>query len=88
MKLNKIKTLNEAISEISDVDQGVVGIVYADAIRETENKKKMIDRAFKDRKLEMPNEDRFAHEKVNATKEMKKMQLAESLFTEWVDRIH
>lgn len=85
MKLNKIKTLNEAISEISDVDQGVVGIVYADAIRETENKKKMIDKAFKDRKLEMPNEDRFAHEKMNATKEMKKMQLAESLFTEWVD---
>ena len=86
MKLNKIKTLNEAISEISDVDQGVVGIVYADAIRETENKKKIIDRAFKDRKLEMPNEDRFAHEKVTATKEMKKMQLAESLFTEWVDQ--
>ena len=86
MKLKKIKTLNEAISEISDVDQGVVGIVYADAIRETENKRQMIDKAFKDRKIEMPNEDRFAHEKVNATKEMKKMQLAESLFTEWVDQ--
>ena len=85
MKLKKLKTLNEAIAEISDTDQGVVGIVYADAIRETKNKKEMIDRAFKDRKLELPNEDRFAHEKVNATKEMKKMQLAESLFTEWVD---
>lgn len=85
MKLKKIKTLTEAISEISDVDQGVVGIVFADAIRETENKKKMIDKAFKDRKIEMPNEDRFAHEKVNATREMKKMQLAESLFTEWLD---
>ena len=85
MKLKKLKTLNEAIAEISDTDQGVVGIVYADAIRETKNKKEMIDRAFKDRKIELPNEDRFAHEKVNATKEMKKMQLAESLFTEWVD---
>ena len=86
MKLKKIKTLNEAISEISDVDQGVVGIVFADAIRETKNKRQMIDKAFKDRKIEMPNEDRFAHEKVNVTKEMKKMQLAESLFTEWVDQ--
>ena len=85
MKLNKIKTLNEAISEISDVDQGVVGIVYADSIRETKQKREMIDKAFKDRKIEMPNEDRFAHQKVKATKEMKKMQLAESLFTEWLD---
>lgn len=85
MKLKKLKTLNEAIAEISDTDQGVVGIVYADAIRETKQKRKMIDKAFKDRKIEMPNEDRFAHQKVKATKEMKKMQLAESLFTEWVD---
>ena len=84
MKLKKLKTLNEAIAEISDTDQGVVGIVYADAIRETKQKREMIDKAFKDRKIEMPNEDRFAHQKVNATKEMKKMQLAESLFTEWL----
>ena len=36
MKIRKLQTLNEAVAKISDTDQGVVGIVFADAIRETD----------------------------------------------------
>ena len=85
MKIRKLQTLNEAVAKISDTDQGMVGIVFADAIRETAAKKDKIEKAMVDRKIEMPNEDRFAHKKINSTKEMKKMKLAESLFTEWFD---
>ena len=85
MKIKKLQTINEAVAKISDTDQGVVGIVFADAVRETAAKKEKIEKAMADRKIEMPNEDRFAHKKVDATKEMKKMKLAESLFTEWFD---
>lgn len=85
MKIKKLQTLNEAVAKISDTDQGVVGIVFADAVREAAAKKEKIEKAMVDRKIEMPNEDRFAHKKVDSTKEMKKMKLAESLFTEWFD---
>lgn len=85
MKIRKLQTLNEAVAKISDTDQGVVGIVFADAIRETAAKKEKIEKAMAERNIEMPNEDRFAHKKIDSTKEMKKMKLAESLFTEWFD---
>lgn len=85
MKFIKQKTLNEAIAEIMDKDRGVVGPVYADAVRQHQKVKDIVEKEEKERKLEMPNEDRFAHEKVKGTAEQKKMKLSESLFTEWVE---
>ena len=86
MKFKKIKTLNEAIAEVTEKDQGVVGPVYADAVRQAKNVRDLIDKKFKERKIETPNEDRFAHTgKIKGTPEQKKMELTESLFTEWVD---
>lgn len=87
MKFIKQKTLNEAIAEVMDKDRGFVGPVYADAVRQHQKVKDIIEKEEKERKLEMPNEDRFAHEKVKGTSEQKKMKLSESLFTEWVEDV-
>lgn len=84
MKLNKKITINEAVAKIADNIQPTCGIVFADAIRQTEANKEHVKQLFDEKKIQLPNEDRFAHQKVNGTKEMKKMKLAESLFTEWV----
>ena len=86
MKFKKVKTLNEAIAEVMEKDQGVVDPVYADAIRQSKNVRDLINKKFKERKIETPNEDRFAHTgKIKGTPEQKKMELTESLFTEWVE---
>ena len=85
MKLNKKITINEAIAKLSDTTQPTVGVVFADAVRQSTETKEKIAKTFDEQKNELPNEDRFAHKKVAATKEMKKMKLAESLFTEWFD---
>lgn len=85
MKLNKKITINEAVAKINDTTQPTVGVVFADAVRQSDENKVNITKVFDEQKKQMPNEDRFAHKKVDATKEMKKMKLAESLFTEWFE---
>lgn len=71
--------------EVGKTAQVVVSPVYANAIEQQKEKRENFKKAMEERDFQMPNEDRFAHSKVNATKEMKKMSLAESFFTEWVD---
>ena len=85
MKLKSKITLNEAIAKIADTNQPITNLVFADAVRQTAINKEKAEEVIKMKKADMPNDDRFAHQKVNATKEMKKMKLAESLFTEWFD---
>ena len=85
MEINKKITLHEAVMQVADTVQPHVGIVFADAINQSAKNRERIEKVFAEKKVNMPNEDRFAHEKVNATKEMKKMKLSESLFTEWFD---
>ena len=86
MKLNNNKvSINEAVAKISDMDQSTVGVVFADAVRQSAENKNNISKVFDEQKKQLPNEDRFAHKKVSASNEMKKMKLAESLFTEWFD---
>ena len=76
------KTLTEAIDEtvIADEYQGVMGAVMADAYKGMKVRRDRMEKAFADRKKDMPNEDRFAHSKVQSTNEMKKMHLSESAF--------
>ena len=85
MKLTKKITMNEAVMQGADIVQPHVGVVFADAINQSAKNRERIEKVFAEKKINMPNEDRFAHKKVDATKEMKKMKLAESLFTEWFD---
>ena len=85
MKFKKVKTLNEAVAEVTEIDYSTVNPTYAHAIRQSKVNKDRIEKAFKERDLQTPNEDRFAHAKVNSNKEMKKMHLSESLFTEFVE---
>lgn len=82
MKLKKLKTINEAIEDIavSKEDYGTMGFVMADAIRSSKKNRERVDTVMKDRIKELPNEDRFAHTKVTATQELKKMHLAEDAF--------
>ena len=77
--------MNEAVMQVVDNVQPYAGIVLADAINQSAKNRERIEKVFAEKKVSMPNEDRFAHKKVDATKEMKKMKLAESLFTEWFD---
>lgn len=77
--------MNEAVMQVADNVQPYAGIVLADAINQSAKNRERIEKVFAEKKVNMPNEDRFAHKKVDATKEMKKMKLAESLFTEWFD---
>lgn len=80
MKFKKYKTLNESIAEVSEKDQGVVGPVYADAIRQAKKVREAIAKTMEDRKIEMPNEDRFAHTKeFKGTKDQKEMHLTEGI---------
>lgn len=80
MKFKKYKTLNESIAEVSEKDQGVVGPVYADAIRQAKKVRETIAKTMEDRKIEMPNEDRFAHTKeFKGTKDQKEMHLTEGI---------
>ena len=85
MKLTKKITMNEAVMQVVDNVQPYAGIVLADAINQSAKNRERIEKVFAEKKVSMPNEDRFAHKKVDATKVMKKMKLAESLFTEWYD---
>ena len=82
--MKKSKTLNEAVMEMGNQVTSVVSPVYADAVITSAEKRKNIKKLFDEQKINLPNEDRFAHQKVNGTKEMKKMKLSESLFTEWL----
>lgn len=80
MKFKKYKTLNESIAEVSEKDQGVVGPVYADAIRQAKKVRETIAKTMEDRKIGMPNEDRFAHTKeFKGTKDQKEMHLTEGI---------
>lgn len=80
MKFKKYKTLNESIAEVSEKDQGVVGPVYADAIRQAKKVREAIAKTMEARKIEMPNEDRFAHTKeFKGTKDQKEMHLTEGV---------
>ena len=72
MKLNKKISINEAIAKINDSTQPTVGVVFADAVRQSAENKENITKVFDEQKKQMPNEDRFAHKKVNNSKEMKK----------------
>ena len=85
MKLVKQKSLNEMLAEVETKDRGVVTPVYADAVRKMKERKDNFDKIVKPEKVEMPNEDRDAHAKVSGNKELKKMHLSESLFTEWIE---
>ena len=85
MKLVKQKSLNEMLAEVETKDRGVVTPVYADAVRKMKERKDNFDKIVKPGKVEMPNEDRDAHAKVSSNKELKKMHLSESLFTEWIE---
>lgn len=88
MKFKKYKTLNESIAEVSEKDQGVVGPVYADAIRQAKKVRETIAKAMETRKIEMPNEDRFAHTKeFKGTKDQKEMHLTEGVETADGDNI-
>lgn len=88
MKFKKYKTLNESIAEVSEKDQGVVGPVYADAIRQAKKVRETIAKAMEARKIEMPNEDRFAHTKeFKGTKDQKEMHLTEGVETADGDNI-
>lgn len=88
MKFKKYKTLNESIAEVSEKDQGVVGPVYADAIRQAKKVRETIAKAMEARKIEMPNEDRFAHTKeFKGTKDQKEMHLTEGIETADGDNI-
>lgn len=82
MKLGKLKTINEAIEDIAVEDkyQGVMGFVMADAIKKSKESRKRADDVMKDKAKNLPNEDRFAHTKVQATNELKKMHLSEDAF--------
>ena len=80
MRFKKYKTLNESIAEVSEKDQGVVGPVYADAIRQAKKVRETIAKTMEARKIEMPNEDRFAHTKeFKGTKDQKEMHLTEGV---------
>jgi hypothetical protein len=80
MRFKKYKTLNESIAEVSEKDQGVVGPVYADAIRQAKKVREAIAKTMEARKIEMPNEDRFAHTKeFKGTKDQKEMHLTEGV---------
>lgn len=85
MKFKKIKTLNEAVADVSDINYGVVNHTYANAIRQNKITKERIEKAFEERNIQMPNEAREAHAKNLGNNQMKKMYLSESLFTEWVE---
>ena len=85
MKLIKYKTMNEKLAEISKDDYGAVSPVYAAAVRSSAKKKVEFEKAVKDMKYKMPNEDREAHKKTSSSEELKKMHLSESLFTEWIE---
>ena len=85
MKLTKKITMNEAVTQVAYTVQPYAGVVFADAINQSAKNRERIEKVFAEKKINMPNDDRFAHSKVDATKEMKKMKLAESLFTEWFD---
>lgn len=85
MKLVKKITINEAVAKMGNEVQPVASVVFADAINQTKKNKETILDLVAANAAEMPNQDRFAHSKVDATKEMKKMKLAESLFTEWFE---
>ena len=84
MKIIKLKTLNEAVEEITDKTYSVIDHNLASAKKqEVESKEKAAE--IIDKKIEeFPIEDRDAHTKVDATPALKKMMLAESLFTEWL----
>ena len=80
MRFKKYKTLNESIAEVSEKDQGVVGPVYADSIRQAKKVREAIAKTMEARKIEMPNEDRFAHTKeFKGTKDQKEMHLTEGV---------
>lgn len=79
MKFIKYQTLNEAIAEVSEKDQGVIGPVYADAVRQSKKIRKDVANMMAKRKLVMPNEDRFAHTKFKGTKSQKEMHLTEGV---------
>ena len=85
MKINKLKTLNEAIEEI--IDSGTYSVMdhnLASSVkREAESKEKTIE-LFDDKTKESALEDRDAHSKVS-TPALKKMYLSESLFEEYVE---
>ena len=80
MKIIKLKTLNEAVEEITDKTYSVIDHNLASAKKqEVESKEKAAE--IIDKKIEeFPIEDRDAHTKVDATPALKKMMLAESLF--------
>ena len=82
MKLEKLKTINEAIEDIavSKEDYGTMGFVMADAIRTSKKNRERADAVMHEKIKELPNEDRFAHTKDKGTPEMKKMHLSEDAF--------
>lgn len=84
MKLKQLKKgINEAIEGVANVDEkvyGTMGYVMADAINKSKKRKEEVKKVMEERKSVMPNQDRFAHTKVESTPELKKMHLSEDAF--------
>ena len=84
IKLKHLKNnMNEAIEDIAKVDEkvyGTMGYVMADAINTSKKRKEEVKKVMEERKSVMPNQDRFAHTKVESTPELKKMHLSEDAF--------
>lgn len=80
----KKKNINEAIEDVavSDMNYSTMGHVYADAIRFRKKRLEDAKRLFDEKRKDLPNEDRYAHTKINSTKELKKMHLSEDAFQE------
>lgn len=76
------KNINEAIEDVavSDMNYSTMGHVYADAIRFHKKTLEDIKQRMEEKQKDLPNEDRFAHTKINKTEELKKMRLAEDIF--------
>lgn len=84
IKLKHLKSnINEAIEDVAKVDEkvyGTMGHVMADAINTSKKRREEVKKVMEERKGVMPNQDRFAHTKVESTPEMKKMHLSEDAF--------
>lgn len=80
----KKKNINEAIEDVavSDMNYSTMGHVYADAIRFRKKRLEDTNRLFDEKRKGLPNEDRYAHTKIDSTKELKKMHLSEDAFQE------
>lgn len=80
----KKKNINEAIEDVavSDMNYSTMGHVYADAIRFRKKRLEDTKKLFDEKRKELPNENRYAHTKIDSTKELKKMHLSEDAFQE------